>query len=125
MRQDMRHDLTVCGLFTASGLSKIPEASVSGIDTQKHQIKNEILQMYDQLRAIGIHEHARDFWRIRARKQQQQLLLDRELHEHTALKQYMLWHNQLGVRLPSFMRGGDTCLTNFIARKRAQPVTTK
>ena len=121
----MRHELTACGLFTASGLSKIPEESVLKIDTQKHKIKNERLDMYDQLRAIGIHEHARDFWRIRAGKQQQQLVLDRELHEHTALKQYMLWHNQLGVRLPSFMRGGDTCLTNNIVRKRAEPMTRK
>jgi hypothetical protein len=68
-------------------------------------MKNEIFYMYDQLRAIGIHEHARDFWRIRAAKQQEQLVVDCELHEHTALKQYMQWHNQLGVRLPSFMRG--------------------
>ena len=94
-------------------------------NTEKHTMKNEIFYMYDQLRAIGIHEHARDFWRIRAAKQQEQLVVDCELHEHTALKQYMQWHNQLGVRLPSFMRGGETCLANNLAQKRAEPTTRK
>ena len=97
----MRHELTACGL------SKIPERDVLNSNTEKHTMKNEIFYMYDQLRAIGIHEHARDFWRIRAAKQQEQLVVDCELHEHTALKQYMQWHNVLGVRLPCFLRGSE------------------
>jgi hypothetical protein len=57
--------------------------------------------------ALGIHEHARDFWRIRAAKQKKQVLADSVLHEHTALTQYMQWHNVLGVRLPCFLRGSE------------------
>ena len=112
----MRHELTACGL------SKTPESDVLNSDvlnsdvlnsdvlnsnTEKETMKQQTRSMYEQLLALGIHEHARDFWRIRAAKQKKQVLADSVLHEHTALTQYMQWHNTLGVRLPCFLRGSE------------------
>lgn len=75
--------------------------------------------MYEDLRALELYQHARDFWRIRAAKQQQQLNENPVFHEHTAIKQYMLWHNQLGVRLPSFLREGECCLAHQCKNKKS------
>jgi hypothetical protein len=72
-------------------------------DTDKMQ--KQLTSIYDQLRKLRMDQHARDFWRIRAGKQQQQVLQDPLLHEHTAVTQYIQWHNHVGARLPSFMRG--------------------
>ena len=97
----MRHELTACGLSTT------PDSDVLNSNTEQETMKQQTRSMYQQLLALGIHEHARDFWRIRAAKQKKQVLADSVLHEHTALTQYMQWHNVLGVRLPCFLRGSE------------------
>ena len=73
-------------------------------------MRAEVDNIYNRLRAVRMHEHARDFWRIRARKQPEQVKSDALVHEHTALTQYMLWHDINGARLPSFQRGTSLCL---------------
>lgn len=57
-------------------------------------------------------QHARDFWRIRARKQKEQVNENPVFHEYTALTQYMEWHSNTGVRLPCFKRGTPACLAS-------------
>jgi hypothetical protein len=78
----------------------------------KDEMKTQMASMYSRLRSMSMDNHARDFWRIRAVKQEQQVLMDPLLHEHTAVTQYMLWHNKLGARLPSFMRGTAVCIAH-------------
>ena len=77
-------------------------------DTDKMQ--KQLSSIYDELRKMRMDQHARDFWRIRAGKQQQQIVQDPLLHEHTALTQYIQWHNSVGARLPCFMRGTAKCI---------------
>ena len=57
-------------------------------------------------------QRARDFWRVRAGKQQQQVLKDQLLHEYTSVTQYIQWHNNVGARLPSFLRGTAKCIAH-------------
>jgi hypothetical protein len=76
------------------------------------EMKTQMASMYNRLRSMRMDNHARDFWRIRAVKQEQQVLMDPLLHEHTAVTQYMLWHNNIGARLPSFMRGTAVCIAH-------------
>jgi hypothetical protein len=73
-------------------------------------MQSKLHSMYADLRGQHMDQHARDFWRTRAGKQQQQVRQDKLLHEYTAVTQYMLWHNNRGVRLPSFLRGTSACL---------------
>jgi len=79
-------------------------------------MKNELACIYARLASLRMDQHARDFWKMRASKQQQQLLQDPLLHEYTALKQYTLWHNKNGVRLPSFARGTDKCIAYSLGK---------
>jgi hypothetical protein len=80
-------------------------------------MKKQLATIYDQLRTLRIDQHARDFWRMRASKQKQQVLEDPLLHEYTALKQYTLWHNKNGARLPSFARGTEKCIADTLGMK--------
>lgn len=77
---------------------------------RRKQMQEELDSIHARLRELRMQEHARDFWRARARKQQTQVQSDALLHEHTALTQYMLWHDINGARLPSFQRGTSLCL---------------
>ena len=86
---------------------------MAAVDTD--EMKLQVASMYKQLGAINMDKHARDFWRIRAVKQQQQVLVDPLLHEHTAVSQYIQWHNKIGARLPSFMRGTNACIAHAAA----------
>ena len=86
--------------------------TVQETDASATAMQREISGMYEQLKSLGMYEHARDFWRMRAAKQQQQVLDNSLLHQHTALTQYMKWHNTLGVRLPSFLRGSESCIAS-------------
>jgi hypothetical protein len=85
---------------------------ICDVITSPEKEKSSASHYYNQLRAINMDKHARDFWRIRAVKQQQQVLVDPLLHEHTAVTQYILWHNKIGARLPSFMRGTNACIAH-------------
>ena len=80
----------------------------------KDKMQKQLTSICDQLRKLRMDQHARDFWRIRAGKQQQQVLQDPLLHEHTAVTQYIQWHNNVGVRLPSFARGTVKCIAKDI-----------
>lgn len=82
--------------------------------SEKLNMTKQLASIYDQLRTLRMDQHARDFWRMRASKQQQQVQQDPLLHEYTAVKHYTLWHNENGVRLPSFARGTDKCLANSL-----------
>jgi hypothetical protein len=85
--------------------------------SQELNMKKQLASIYDQLGTLRIDQHARDFWRMRASKQKQQVLEDPLLHEFTALKQYTLWHNKNGVRLPSFARGTEQCIAGSLGMK--------
>jgi hypothetical protein len=77
------------------------------------QMQKQVSSIYHKLRSLRMDQHARDFWRIRAGKQQQQMLQDPLLHEYTALTQYMQWHSSAGARLPSFLRGTAKCIAHI------------
>jgi hypothetical protein len=77
---------------------------------QSTQMQSEIADAYEKLKKLQLDQHARDFWRMRARKQRNQVEADAVLHEHTAIQQYMSWHANDGSRLPAFMRGGERAL---------------
>ena len=85
--------------------------------SQELNMKKQLASIYDQLGTLRIDQHARDFWRMRASKQKQQVLEDPLLHEFTALKQYTLWHNKNGVRLPAFARGTEKCIAGSLGMK--------
>jgi hypothetical protein len=101
-------------LFVIKDTASMPDAASMADRENMHK---QLSSMYDRLQHMRMDQHARDFWRIRAVKQEQQLLMDPLLHEHTALTQYMQWHNNVGARLPSFMRGTPMCLANAAAKK--------
>lgn len=79
----------------------------------RDKMRTEIEDIYTRLRAVRMDQHARDFWTMRARKQQGQVESDALLHQHTALSQYMLWHDVNGARLPSFQRNTALCLQHL------------
>jgi hypothetical protein len=77
-------------------------------DTESMQ--EELTAMYAKLGNNQLRRHARDFWLQRAKKQNSQMLSDPLVHEHTAVKQYMSWHSEQGMRLPAFMRDTARCV---------------
>jgi hypothetical protein len=77
------------------------------------KMQKELSSLYNQLHTLQMDQHARDFWRIRAAKQQEQVLQNALLHEHTAITQYVAWHSQAGARLPTFARGSEKCLAKI------------
>ncbi len=64
---------------------------------------------------VHLNLHARDFWRMRAAKQPDQVRVDGLLHEHTAVQQYVAWHAPDGSRLPGFLRCGKRSLLAALA----------
>lgn len=81
---------------------------------ERERMRADLSKIYACLCSVRMQEHARDFWRIRASRQKKQVDSDALLHEHTALTQYMLWHDINGVRLPSFQRGTCVCLKHTL-----------
>ena len=73
-------------------------------------LRPQLQSAYEQLAAVQLDQHARDFWRMRAAKQREQVRQDALLHEHTAIMQYLVWHAADGSRLPVFMRSSDKSL---------------
>lgn len=61
--------------------------------------------MYAFLTQKKMDQHARDFWRVRAGKQQELVRKDPLAHQYTAICQYLNWHAEDGRRLPSFEQG--------------------
>jgi len=80
-------------------------------------MEEELANTYAMLQKLGLDQHARDFWRIRASKQIQQVQENSLLHEHTALNQYIKWHAEDGSRLPSFMRGTERAIAGIVKLK--------
>lgn len=82
----------------------------------EHNLKN----MYTYLKQIRMSQHARDFWAMRAAKQEAQVQNNSLLHEHTAINQYLQWHDSKGVRLASFDRNTSKCLMmKFLSFQRS------
>lgn len=79
-------------------------------ERNRESMRTELSTMYAFLTSLRMQDHARDFWKIRASKQKIQVDSDALLHQHTALTQYMLWHDINGARLPKFQRGTALCL---------------
>ena len=77
------------------------------------KMQKELSSLYNQLHSLQMDQHARDFWRIRATKQQEQVLQNALLHEHTAITQYVAWHSRKVARLPTFSRGSEKCLAQI------------
>ena len=77
--------------------------------TMQHSLSN----MYKYLQGIHMQQHARDFWCMRALKQCSQLDADPLLHEHTAICQYLQWHDQQGTRLAKCNRNTNACLMSM------------
>ena len=86
-------------------------------DKMPDNMQRQLASIYDHLRSMRMDQHARDFWRIRAGKQQQQVLKDPLLHEYTAVTQYVQWHDKVGARLPSFLRGTAKCIAHDCAKQ--------
>jgi hypothetical protein len=73
-------------------------------------LRAELRAAYTLLASKHLNLHARDFWRMRAAKQQALVLADPLLHEHTAIRQYVQWHGEDGSRLRAELRGTARCL---------------
>jgi len=78
-------------------------------------LRAQLAATYSALATVHLNLHARDFWRMRAAKQPEQVRVDRLLHEHTAMQQYVAWHAADGSRLPAFQRGGKRSLQVALA----------
>jgi len=83
------------------------------------ELRAQIAAAYSALATVQLNLHARDFWRMRAAKQPEQVRADSLLHEHTALQQYVAWHALDGSRLPAFQRGGARSLQVVLALQPA------
>jgi len=77
-------------------------------------MEEELAKTYAMLKKLGLDQHARDFWRVRASKQVHQVKENSLLHEHTAVHQYIKWHAEDGSRLPGFMRGTERAIAGIV-----------
>ena len=84
-------------------------------------LRAQLAATYSALATVQLNLHARDFWRMRAAKQPDQVRADGLLHEHTAIQQYIAWHARDGSRLPAFQRGGERSLLVTLALRSASP----
>ena len=75
-----------------------------------NNMRTKLNEMYSFLGEKGFSQHAKDFWRMRAQKQEKQVQANGILHEYTAIKQYGNWHGPKGNRLPINLRGSDHSL---------------
>jgi hypothetical protein len=78
-------------------------------------LRAQLAATYGALATVHLNLHARDFWRMRAAKQPEQVRVDRLLHEHTDIQQYVAWHAPDGSHLPGFLRGGKRSLLAALA----------
>lgn len=87
---------------------------ISGDNQRESQnMQHSLSNMYKYLQGIHMEQHARDFWSMRALKQHSQLETDPLSHEHTAISQYLQWHDQQGIRLAKCKRyTQENCNTN-------------